>query len=470
MKIKQTLRILSLLLFTSVRGIALEWDPPVEVSEAVPDSAEGTQIAVDLNDNAAIVWVQGGEVYTSYKPFDGVWETPINHTKGSDPQIHLDDSGNQTLLFLVTSSVDDIVAKFRPSGGSWGTPDTLATSAGPGDYKNLSLSCIDTNYYGYAAWYDDNSGGGSIVKIRTIHRRLAGSGIGTTGWDTTVQTVNSGVYSIPLEFRPIIRVLSNGNGTVITRLLTVGSPNIYASTTSTPGGAWPAGPINLNFASGGSDPTTDFDFEMRPNGRAIVACTSSGAPTDIYAASTINPSGSWNTAALVLSSSADEKNPAVGVTDSGITQIAFLSIDGGNTSILHSSSTASTNIWPSSATSVSTDPLLNVREPQLSVTANGFGVIGWIEDPVTLRTRSTSSGVVNTDGPYTVDVNLTANTYSIAASDSAKGFASWIDNGSLNGYVESTGTTLPDDTTIAVDDLIKALGKKRLIYQKGLYP
>lgn len=470
MRIKQTLCILSLLLFTSIQSNALEWDPPVEVSEAVPDASEGTKIVVDPNNNAAIAWVQGGEVYTSYKPFDGDWESPTNHTKGSDPQINIDDSGNQTLLFLVTSASDTIVAKFRPTGGSWGSPDTLATSAGAGDYKNLSLSTIDTNFYGYAAWYDENSGGGSIVKIRTVHRRLAGSGTGATGWDTTIQTVNSGVYSIPDEITPIIRTLSNGNGTVITRLLTVGSPDIYASTTTTPGGAWPAAPINLNFAGAGSAPTTDFDFDMRPNGNAIVACTTSSSPIDIYAASTANPSASWNTAVLVLSTPVDDKGPSVGVDDVGITQVVFLTIDGGNTSIVHSSSTASSNIWPASATNVSLDPLLNVREPQISVTPNGFGVIGWLEDPVTLKTRSSSSGTVNTDGPYTVDTNLTSNTFSVAASDSAKGFASWIDNGSLNGYVESTGTNLPDDTTVAVDDLIRALGKKRLIYQKGLYP
>lgn len=449
---------------------ALDWETPVEVSQGLGSTETPATIVVDLNDNAAIVWRQTGEIYSSYRPFAGSWESPTNHGKGRDPHICMDDSGNITIIFVTTSASDTINAVFRPYGGAWNTAETLASGTA-GELGYLSLSCIDTSFFAYAAWFDNNGGS---PKLSSVYRRLAGSGIGgSTGWDTTnVRDVNLGSQTADTDSRPLVGVLTDGTGVIIARLLNGSTPDLYESTTNSPGGTW-------NIVSGlgvqaaaSSDPGSDYVFALRPNGNGIVA--TSTASDEIWGTTSVDPISGWITPANISQSAAVDKSPQVSVDDAGIVQAVWTSIDGTNDLIAYKKSTASTNVWSGTASSLNLSLTNNARTPIISSSANGFTVIGWLEDPnATLVTRSLSSGVFNSGGPYTVDTNIaegTVLTGTIAASATARGFAAWIDDGALNGFVESTGTNLPDDPVIASGDLLKILSKKRLIYQKGLYP
>lgn len=463
--LSQILGILSL--FIGIHANALEWETPVEVSQGVGQPNTPATIVVDPNNNAAVIWVQAAEVYTSYRPFSGSWETPTLHGKGREPQICMDDSGNTTIAYIVDG--DNIVAKFRPSGGAWGATDILATSANTNDYSHLSLTCIDTNFLGYAAWNDANGG---TPRLQTVHRRLAGSGTGASGWNTgTLNEIILGAQTADSDSRPLVKVLSDGTGVAAVRLLNGSTPDIYRSITVIPGGVWTSA-ANFGFqGTAGSDPNTDYVFDLRPNGNGILACST--ASNEIWATTTTNGTA-WLTPADVSQAATTHTSPQIAVDDAGIVQVIWVSIDGPNDLIAYKFSTAATNTWPPTGTSLNLLPNNNARNPVISTSPNGFTVAAWIEDPnATFISRSIIGGAINADGPFTIDTNIEDTSFmtgTVAASDSARGFAAWIDNGALNGFVESTGTNLPDDPVIASGDLLKALSKKRLIYQKGLYP
>lgn len=445
MKQKLAFKVMAFLIALNSAVIASQWETPLQVSQAASLSTMPPIIVADFEDNAAMVWIQGGEVYTSYRPVAGSWETPTNHGKGNEYQLCMDEAGNVTLAFLQGTSNTQILTGFRPYGAGW---TTTAQSVGEATdtASDLSLTCTSTNFYAYISWFDSTA---PTPRVYTLFR--SGSG---TGWAGAPTNVNTGVNAADSNSKAIVKVLSDGNATVVGKF-TSPTADYYYSTTTTPGGSWPS-LTALAFPSLIS--TDTFDFDMQPNGNAVVAGTGG---TTLRITSTSNPS-SWP-GAPYNTTITGTSTPSVGVDSNGLASVAWI-VSSTTMQIAHD--TVGGTTW--SPITLTSGGVLS--RPKIDVSSNGFRVVAWNDGSgspsklVALRGQNTELETTSS----VVDAEMELNTLNVYVSPTSRGFAAWNDS-VTNNFAEASRTfdgTSSDPTT----NLLRALGKKRLIYQPTRYP
>ncbi len=450
--VRNILTLLFLLAFSYLS--ASTWEPPMTVSTAVADTAYAVTIVSDDNANAALAWTQAGEVYSSYRPFGSGWETPHSHGKGQDIQICMDGSGNITVVFIQDDGTSDLVrTDFRPVGGAWAGAVTQYTAASSNTLTEIAIHCIRDNFYGMIAWLDQSV---TNPVVNTLSRQGSGTGWSSFGVvainDPTNNTVTAGAAPIP-------RIQSNGTSVCLLKTTSGGIVQVnYASfniATLTAGSTWnpaPGTPLpDLGFTGGifGAPPEV-FDFDMNKNGNAVVGVSTFN--DQVAAAVSTSANSSWTTPVLV------DPNPTKGIA-AAIDKFGFATLAWLQTIPSTNISTASTSVFSPSWVwvvqyigSVSTLPALDSSP-------NGGSVLVWDDTSADLNAKVGFQGGFETP-PVLVDLN--SRVESVSMSNRGIAFAAWVD--ASTGFVEASRTI------VETQNLINVLGKKRLIYQKGLYP
>lgn len=432
---------------------ASTWEPPMTVSTAEADTTYAVTIASDDNANAALAWTQSGEVYSSYRPFGGGWEPPHSHGKGKDIQICMDGSGNITVAFIQDDGTSDLVrTDFRPAGGVWVGAVTRYTAATINTLTELAIHCIRDNFYGMIAWLDQS---GTDPVVHTLSRQGNGTGWSSFGVvainDPSNNTVTAGTAPIP-------RIQSNGTSVCLLKTTNTGTVQVnYASfniATLTATSTWnpaPGTPLpDLGFSGGVfGTPPERFDFDMNRNGNAVVGVSTFN--DQVAAAVSTNASSSWTTPVLV------DPNPSkwveAAIDNFGFATLAWIQAAPANIS------TASTSVFaPSWVWIIQQIGSINTV-PSLNSSPNGGSVLAWDDGSADLNAKVGFQGDFETP-PVLVDLN--SKVESVSMSNRGVAFAAWLD--------ASTGLVEASRTIVEAQNLINVLGKKRLIYQKGLYP
>lgn len=445
------LRGLTALLLAATAAFSSNWEVPLEVSTGIAGPDDPPIIVADFEDNAAMIWNQGGEVYTSYRPFEGTWEAPTNHGKGNSQRICMDESGNITIAFITTTNPDQINTAFRAAGGAWTSVLNVASGTAANTVQRLTLDCISTNFQAYIAWYDSGA-----PDIRSIYRN--GSG---TSWAGSVVIATTGTLTPSSTPTPIIKVHQSGNAVIGVRLTDTTGPTVdmYALYTTSPGGAYTSTALGFT-----NPPGTSYDFDMDNNGNAVLAARSS--TNDIKASTSSDASsGSWNAVQTV--SSATGTDVKVGIDENGLASIVWVT-DSAPVIIQTANATVGAGSWaPIIDLTDSTGS--TVGDPRIHVSSNGYRIIAW-DFPATNTAnqlfviRGQNATLEATSS--VIDSTITAKSLNVYTSTTSRGFASWVDL-TGNQFAEASRTFEPIDATT---NLLRALGKKRLIYQPTRYP
>ncbi|WP_280796701.1 hypothetical protein [Aurantimicrobium minutum] len=140
------------------------WSSTVTVTT---DPVAELQLYIDANGNASIIWTSwsgGSIIKSSYRPFAGSWETPVNvstlNSVGlSTPQIVMDSFGNRTAVWIAYDVNYKSTAKVAsmPAGGSWQSEITLNSNTQ--DYAFNPELAVDNSGNVIAMYHGNFTGG-----------------------------------------------------------------------------------------------------------------------------------------------------------------------------------------------------------------------------------------------------------------------------------------------------------------------
>ncbi len=154
------------------------WGTNMKVNES-NGGACCSDIAVDPAGNAFALWEDGrnqtggGDIYFSYKPKIGNWETNLRVSEVSSstiyngsPAIAIDEVGNAYALWIQNQISGefimnrDVMFSYRPAGGQWG----INIKVNDTDTNGMTIPdiAVDTSGDSYAIWCDIRSGNDDI--------------------------------------------------------------------------------------------------------------------------------------------------------------------------------------------------------------------------------------------------------------------------------------------------------------------
>jgi len=226
------------------------WTPPEIISGAMANASD-PQIAMDSQGNMAAAWIEDGVVYTSYRPFEGAWETAaaLSASTASSPRLALDESGNATLVWERNGI---IYTADRPAMGNWSGASALSGSGA----SNPALAV---------------NSGGDAVAVWERNGFIESKSKGFLGLWSLVSAMLSGANATD----PDVAISANQKAIAVWKTSSLGVDTIR-SATSLIGGAWNA-PVTLS--------TSSTDLLSHPK----VAIDASGNATAIwFQASLIN--------------------------------------------------------------------------------------------------------------------------------------------------------------------------------------
>lgn len=428
-------RIIFLLLFSTGLYAETNWEPPVILGTNPTDSDGSPIIVADDTGNSAVTWSEAGEIFGSYRPAGGTWETPVNFGKGVKPVICIDQGGNVTIGFIASGANGVVYAIYRPDGGTWGAVAGVHVDAGK-TFDDPTIACTSTSTQATIAWANTSD---SVVQS-----------VSRTGavWAPAVTVPTLGAGTITTNSTPQIFMLPDGNQQLAFYSdaapegihWTKGSPPSLGVVT------WDA-PSDLGFGAA----AVKFDFAVNSIGDAMIVAQD-GA--DGFAAAQV--SGSWSAASSMSLTS--PSNLLVGIDKNNlVTAVWRLS---GTGEIQTKSTQAAGPDWSSPVTlstgSGNSTPILHVAD-------DSHMIVGWRDAAKAFNTKRGEDGVFEATTAFVTTNQVDFGT--IATNAEGRGFATWTETAGLT-IVSVTYEPLTDP----VGRLVNSLGKKRLIYQKGLYP
>lgn len=428
-------RIIFLLLFSAGLYAETNWEPPVILGTNATDSNGSPIIVADDTGNSAVTWSEFGEVFGSYRPAGGSWETPVNLGKGQQPVICIDQSGNVTVAFIASGSNGAVYAAYRPDGGTWGAVANVHLDAGK-TFDDPTIACTSASTQATIAWANTTD---SLVQ--SVSRT-------GTVWASKVDVPSIGAGTITTNSTPQIYMLPDGNQQLA--FYSDAAPDGIHWTKGSPPSlgvvSWDA-PSDLGFGA----TAVKFDFAVNSIGDAIIVA-SNGA--DGFAATQI--SGSWGAPASM--SLASPTNLSAGIDKNDLVTAVWRLP--GTEEIQTKSTPAAGPDWSSPVTlSTGTG---NVT-PILDVSDDSHMIVGWRDAAKTFNTKRGEDGVFEATTALVTTNQVDLST--IATNAEGRGFTAWTESAGLT-IVSVTYEPLTDP----VGRLLNSLGKKRLIYQKGLYP
>ncbi|MCB1116049.1 MAG: hypothetical protein KDK71_06220 [Chlamydiia bacterium] len=461
-------RIFSFLFFilAALSGVAatVQWSPPTTVgSEAAGGTRETPRITSDRFGNAAAAWIQSVSsgssdraVFVSYYPSGGGWEPAValesGIVSGNDVDLCIDENGNVTVAWTHSAAPSRVHSVFRPYGSnSWGAIQTVSDAgAGINTYEKISVACTALNTQAVVVWEDTTSGGEMLL---TNFRS------GSSSWLFPINAPVALPFPVgggsPLD-RPIVKMLANG--TAQTAYLLTGFPganDLFYSEALTPG-VWSTQiPLGVDISM------ILFDFDTNSSGDAIAVVRNASSSQTVT-----RVNGTWGTPQTQTGIT----NPTefwVGLDDNGLAT-GLWQLSGSTNSFsyntINSASPITTTSWiPTGTTPPTISSTFTIENPLLAVSPKGNRLIVWREDSSTDPVYARLGAGAFLD-PQVFLIDLNGQPIEASISDSGRGFALWTD---LIG-----GLKLPEiaQTFDPTENLVRALGKKRLINQRTRYP
>lgn len=450
---------LSFILFSfQLLGGYTEWTPPTTLGlSTLGGTRETPRIVSDANGNAAAAWIQSVDigdtdraVFVSFYQSGGGWEaaTPLESglVSGNDVDLCIDDQGNVTVAWTIGVAPSLVHSVYRPYGASsWGTIQTVADPGGGIDtYTSIRVACTEANTRAVVVWIESGSGL-ALTNFRS----------GSSNWlfapAAPVSLPNSGTAL----GSPIVKMKPDGTAQALYMVTGIpGANKLFYSEATTPG-VW-SSEIDL-----GIDNTmTIFTFDTNSSGDAIAIARNAAS---LQTVTRVN--GTWGTPQTQTGIT----NPIdfqIGLDDHGLATGLWQLSSTSNTISYNSfniSAPVTTTSWiPIGTTPPSITSSFTIENPRLAVSPNGNLLILWRED----STTDPIFGRIGANGTLGIKTTLIdTNTQPIAAtiSNTGRSFALWTD---------LSGLKLPEvaETYDSTLNLLRALGKKRFINQKTLYP
>lgn len=427
--------VLSLLVIVFCQvGFAASWEDNKDISGGL--SANGDSVIVaDKNGNAAAIWQDSGsgKIVTSYRPVGGLW-SPIESLGAGEPNpdISVDENGNLRAVWVQTGGVN-IQTATRSFGGSWSGASTITAGNTNADHVNIEI--VSNSGYAAVVW-TSLPGANNVVRAAT--------------WDGAAWTINN--LNIPADIivdgasDPIVHVLPTGEviAAYIGEDTGTNIRDVYYTNGNVPAGTW--SPV---VASGFPEEPAEFDFDMNLNGEAVIGST--GSTTNRIDAIVRN-SSVWSSSTNVTM--VPSKEVKVGIDKFKIITVVYRTTFN---AIEKASTQLPTVAFPSFIISPAGNNFNHVR---FDVSEAGGMVVSYLDFAGVIYAQVGFSGTFEATP---TSLNAMAKNESVAMSDAGIAFAIWKDT-TGNGFIEGSRTI------INASQLIKVLGKKRLIYQKGLYP
>ncbi|MCB1115542.1 MAG: hypothetical protein KDK71_03635 [Chlamydiia bacterium] len=420
-------------LMVSLVGIlcASNWEIPLDLSENMPGNGDGT-IVVDRFGNAAAIWQDGNTnaILSSYRPFEGGWEVPtvLDTTGEPDPHICVDEAGNFRAAWEFGSTIRTAT---KPFGGSWSPYVQVYTRKAT--YDNIRVASVQNNGYAVISWFEDSGVGQNVVAVT----------FNGSSWTSTFLN-NSSTHTVTSNAKPIPHILPDGTTHIAFIATDVGTGNadIFTSTGSAATGTWSA------IAGRGSSKAISFDFSLSDTGNGAIAfLDSSGTVQAVYLLG-----GVWGTVGTVTATVSKEVK--VGIDQNNIATLVYHT----STGEIQKASTGVTSISYQFATV--SPGTTGYSTPRLSVSENGGMVVSYLGGSGEVYGQVGANGVFEATPTL---LNAAAKNESVAMSDNGTAYALWKDT-TGSGFMEASRTFDP------AHYLIRALGHKRLIYNKGRFP
>lgn len=418
-----------MLLFTGCL-CASHWEPPLDLSNNAPGNGDGT-IVVDSQGNAAAIWQDAttSSILASYRPYNGGWEGPtvLDAVGEPDPHICVDEAGNFRAVWEFGSTIRTAT---KPFGEAW-TP-LVQVYTRKATYDNLRVAAVQNNGYSVISWFEDSGVSQNVVALTYD---------GST-WSSTFLN-NTATHTVASNAKPIPHILPNGT-TYIAFLGTdvgTGNSDIYTSTGSAATGTW------STIAGRGIVKPDLFDFALSATGNGGIVCLDGAS----IAQAVYLIGGTWGSVGTVTATIIKEAK--IGIDQNNIATIIY----GTSSGEIQKASTYVTSISYQFATI--SPGTVGFYFPRLSVSENGGMVASYIGGGGEIYGQTGANGVFETTPTV---LNALAKNEGVAMSNNGTAYALWKDT-TGTGFMESSRTYNP------TNNLIKALGNKRLIY-RGFLP
>jgi hypothetical protein len=260
------------------------WTNPLSLTDHISldgYSAGSSQVAMDNNGNAIIVWGQSdgtnSQIFKS-ECRGGIWTNPssiadhisLNGQEAYSPQVAMDNNGNAIIVWdQYNGNGDWRIFKSEYREGVWHNPTNLADNISPNgsDADNPQVA-MDNNGNAIIVWSSNDGTNYQIFKSE------CNSGIWKNPANITDKINPDGLYA----WYPQVAMDNNGNAVIVWRQYDGIAPQIFKSEYR--GGAWTnpvdiTDHINPNGSSAGSP-----QVAMDNNGSAIIVWQQSDGAND----------------------------------------------------------------------------------------------------------------------------------------------------------------------------------------------
>lgn len=435
-------KVLFLFIFSSLPLMAqTAWEPPMTIQNTNAASSQ-SKISCDSFGNAAAAWIEASNLYVSYRTAGGLWEAPSNPgtIKTDLFDICTDAAGNVTIVAVgLSGSGDGITPVYRAYGsGTWVVSPGFPAGGTANGTASISVSCIHSGTQAIAVWSNSSSN-----TVSSSYRS------GTT-WGGVITV--PGIASITTSSSPIVRMRPSGNADLALITILAGTQDIYYSSTTLPGGAWSS--VTTGTRIGFTTTPEEFDFAMNSSGNGVVLATSTAGPV---VNSAFLSAGTWG--APVMVDTHASKQGKVGIADNNVVVGSWFEVLGPTTEI-YAGTAPFSGPWTTFPSPIDSGTPSN---NSLSVSGSGDILLGWSHNGQIYAL--VGEGTTLEASPTIIDSNNSLG--DVCIGNNGIGWTIWIGGSVGNEFVKSSRTIEPIDP---VKNLLQSAGKKRLIYQKGLFP
>lgn len=439
--------LIGLLLLTSTIAFGQNQWTTVKTFDEVSGTVNYSPIIASNNSNlAAVAWVQDDKPYVSVF-LNGSWETPValSTTLTDEVDLCIDESGNITVGALSRNPTNLVTSFLRPAGSlSW----TEQVIFNPGDntlqLQDLSISCTEENAQAIFVWVDTKD---PNQKIQSKYRKngvLSPSSVlsATVVLDSTPPTPNG-------RSDPIVKMLPDGTAHVVFLGENI-ADFLYTSDFNPNTISW--GNISLlGFSMTGP---ADFDFAMNDSGDAIVIGYGNGE-NPLY---TYRSEGAWAIPDLMGVSNPETMN--VAIDNNSLVTVTWVDNATQEVFVRSAPVTALPSDWDAGLSNISTSSSNSLSI--LGTSQNGILLVGW--DNTTAGNAFQVRESINGGTLSSIEtIDLNTSPARISVNNNGNAYATWV--GTLSPKLVKVSIFMNP-----VTNLSKALGKKRLVYQKGTHP
>ena len=191
------------------------WGSPAEISTSGV-TASDPSVVIDVNGNAAAVWVQNNLITASFQPVGMSWGSvsTLSGSTASSPQLGIDSTGNVTAIWVENGVVN--TATMAAGTGSWSSESSISQSG-----ASSPALAVDASGNAVAVWVR-----GGVIESST-RQLFAGT------WSNVSQLTANTSSSSP-------SVAIGGNGTVVAVWSSVisGFETVISGVSSVSSGTW----------------------------------------------------------------------------------------------------------------------------------------------------------------------------------------------------------------------------------------